>query len=353
MKILSIGSDKTVFQEDSPVRRRIIEYGALVEEMHVIVFSLRPSVVRQNFGNVFIYPTNSRSRWFYICDAIKIGREIMATKGQWLITARDPFETGLVGYWLKRKYNLPFHLQIHTDFLNPYFKKESFLNKVRVLLAKFLIPRADHIRAVSERIKNSLVLNLKIQGSKITILPVFVDIEKIKQVSLKTDLHQKYPQFDFIILMGSRFTKEKNIGLAIEVMTEIVKKFPKTGLIIVGSGPEKENLKINKNVIIEDWTDDLSSYYKTADLFLLTSNYEGYGMTIIEATAAGCVVVSSDVGVADEILDKENIFPAGDRKELENKLEKAIKKELKLSQKLVAKTKEEYLKEYKNILNYV
>jgi 1,2-diacylglycerol 3-alpha-glucosyltransferase len=284
----------------------------------------------------------------------------MATKGQWLVTARDPFETGLVGYRLKRKYNLPFHLQIHTDFLNSYFKRESFLNKIRVLLAKFLIPRADHIRVVSERIKNSLVLNLKIKNSKITILPVFVDIEKIKQTFVKTDLHQKYLQFDFIILMASRLTKEKNIGLAIEAMVEIIKKFPKTGLIIVGSGPEEKNLKfkiknlkLHDNIVLEPWTDDIISYYKTADLFLLTSNYEGYGMTIIEATAAGCIVVSSDVGIAYEVLDKENIFPVGDKKELENKLEKAIKKELKLSQKLITKTKNEYLKEYKNILNYV
>jgi hypothetical protein len=39
MKILSIGSDKTVFQKNSPVRQRIIEYGALVEEIHFVIFS--------------------------------------------------------------------------------------------------------------------------------------------------------------------------------------------------------------------------------------------------------------------------------------------------------------------------
>ena len=45
----------------------------------------------------------------------------------------------------------------------------------------------------------------------------------------------------------------------------------------------------------------LISYYKTADLFLNTSLFEGYGMTLVEARAAGCKVVSTDVGVAREV----------------------------------------------------
>jgi putative flippase GtrA len=51
---------------------------------------------------------------------------------------------------------------------------------------------------------------------------------------------------------------------------------------------------------MEPWCDDPASYYKTADCFLITSDYEGYGMTIVEALAAGCPVVSTDVGIAKE-----------------------------------------------------
>jgi len=45
-------------------------------------------------------------------------------------------------------------LQIHTDIMSPYFARESVLNRARVQIAKFLIPRADAIRVVSPRIKN-------------------------------------------------------------------------------------------------------------------------------------------------------------------------------------------------------
>ena len=287
----------------------MLEYGGLVEKLHIFVLS-RPF------------------------RSFKIGKEI---KGFDLVTAQDPFECGLVGYVAAKILRIPLQLQVHTDFLSKYFWQESLLNKIRVLMAKFLIPKADCVRAVSERIKKSL--------GKGIVLPIFVDAEKIKNAPIRTDLRAKYPQFDFIILMASRLTKEKNIGLAIEAMKEVIKKYPKTGLIIVGEGPEKK--KDTANIIFESWSDDLASYYKTANLFLLTSNYEGYGRTLVEAAVASCKLISSDVGIAEAILEKENIFEPGDKKSLEEKIISAINGKIKPAKPLKMRTKEEYLLAYK------
>lgn len=320
MRILMLSIDKSILDENSEARQRMIEYGCLAEKLYIII-------LRWPFG------------------VLKIGKGI---KGFDLVTTQDPFETGLVGWFIAKTLKIPLQLQVHTDFLNPYFKKESLLNRIRVMIAKFLIPRATCIRVVSERIKRSLSA-ISHQPPVVSCLPIFVDVDKIKNSAIKTNLHQKYPQFNFIILMASRLTKEKNIGTATEAMKEIIKEYPKTGLIIVGSGPEEKNLKISENIKTEKWTDDLSSYYKTADLFLLTSNYEGYGRTLVEAVAVGCKIISSDVGIADEILEKENIFEIGDKERLREKIIKAIKGEVKPSKLLKIKTKEEYLEEYKKI----
>ncbi len=125
--------------------------------------------------------------------------------------------------------------------------------------------------------------------------------------------------------MASRLTKEKNIGMAIKAMKGVIKQYPETGLIIVGDGPEKNKLKaesrkLKANVVFENWTDDLASFYKTADLFLLTSNYEGYGRTVIEAMVANCPVVMTDVGIAGEIIKDGYsglVVPVGNAKKLE------------------------------------
>lgn len=347
IRVLMISTDKNIFDENSEARQRMIEYGGLAGELHIIVFTKR-SFQPQNFGNIFLHPTNSRNKLLYIFDAVEIGKKILVAGGHWLVTSQDPFETGLTGWWLAKKFNLPLQVQVHTDFLSPYFVQHSVLHRFKTMMAKFLIKRASCVRVVSERIRASLLqaTNYKLQA-KTVVLPIFVDIEKIKNAPIKADLREKYPQFDFIILMASRLTKEKNIELAIDAMAEVAKKYPKTGLIIVGDGPEKTNLKISENVKTENWVDDLPSYYKTADLFLLTSNYEGYGRTLIEAAAAGCKIISSDVGVVGEILPKENIFEPGNREQLKEKIIKAIKGKIWPTKLLSQQTKEQYLQEHK------
>jgi glycosyltransferase involved in cell wall biosynthesis len=90
--------------------------------------------------------------------------------------------------------------------------------------------------------------------------------------------------------------------------------------VIVGSGSELKNLKsrvlnlkLQDNVIFERWQDKeiIYSYYKTTDLFLITSDYEGYGLTIVEALASNLPVLSTDVGVAREagayITERDNL----------------------------------------------
>ncbi len=373
-RVLMISSDANVLKDGSSVKSRMIEYGDLVKELRIIVFAnLRQNYQFQISKNVFVYPTDSRNKLMRIPDAYKIGKMILAGAGdQWLITSQDPFECGLAGWLIKRKFSAPLQMQIHTDFLNSYFKKESFLNRIRVLIARFLIPRADCLRVVSERIKKSL-LPVTRYPLRVTVLPIFVDVKKIQEVAIQTDLHKKYPQFDFIILMASRLTKEKNIGLAIEAMADVIKKYSKTGLVVVGEGPEFPNLKVqisnlktttqisnlDKQIIFEPWTNDLVSYYKTADLFLLTSNYEGYGRTAIEAMAANCPVIMTNVGLAGDILiNGENglIVPIGHKEELAEAILSLIENpELrndlaKNAQKIIGfwPTKENYLNSYLN-----
>jgi len=303
-----IGSDRKLFDEGSAVSQRIKEYGNLVVELHIIVFATRKHLRLLKIensklkisNNVWVYPTNSLSRWFYPLDAIRIGKKIKAT----IITTQDPFECGWAGLKLKSILKVPLEVQIHTDIFSPYFS--GFQNKVRKFLARTVLAKADKIRVVSNRIKDSLIERYPALATKIEVRPIQVDIDRIKNTAVKTNLHDKYKQFSKIILMASRLTKEKYIDLAIEAMPIILTKMPKVGLIIVGSGPEEEILKskadkLRDNIVFEPWSDDLPSYYKTADLFLNTSLYEGYGMTLVEAKTVGCPVVSTDVGVAKEI----------------------------------------------------
>ena len=309
-KILMISTDRKVFEKGSDVRRRFILYGSLVEELHVIVFAKKSLLFKQEriSENVFLYPTNSSSKLKYMYDATKIGCNITGIN---LITTQDPFETGIVGVELARKLKTRLEIQIHTDFLSKYFKKWDIKNVFRVFLGKYVLKKADCIRVVSNRIKTSIKVALPHISVTPIVLPVFIDINKIKNTLISVDLHKEYPQFDHISLMVSRLEKEKDIKRVIKIFSKIVRNYPKSGLVIVGNGSQRKSLesavntlKLTENVIFEGWQEDivkLVSYYKSADLFINSSLYEGYGRTLVEALASGTPVLSTDVGVATEI----------------------------------------------------
>lgn len=338
MKLLMVSTDANILKEGSDVRARQIEYAKKYDEVHIIVFTIghKDSKEALQIGNsIFVYPTHSQSKILCVKDAIHIGAKIIKDVGislADLITTQDPFLTGIVGARLKKKFSIPLEMQIHTDIGSPYFASENIKNKIFLRLAKKNILYADHIRVVSERIREFLISHFKFPISKIEVRPIAVDFEKIKNAPITVNLHKKYSQFKKIILIASRLTKEKDIPTAIGAFALLRKSAPDVGLLIVGSGPELSNLlaltyKLNlrNSVIFEPWADQptLFSYYKTADVFLSTSLYEGYGMSMAEANAAGCPIVATDAGIAPKIA--RHICPVGDVVGIASAIEQIIR----------------------------
>jgi glycosyltransferase involved in cell wall biosynthesis len=359
MNVLSVSTDRKVFEKGSAVRTRLIEYGQLVDELHVIVFAKRSLGLKDEkiASNIFIYPTNSYSRFSHICAAVSRARALkqngITTD---LVTTQDPFESGIAGLRITKIFGARLHVQVHTDFMSKYFSRESMLNCLRVTVAKFILRRVDGVRVVSKRIRKSIEKFIH-PGIPIAVLPIFVE-QHDEQVVTVRDLRKKYPQFDFRALVVARLAPEKNIKSAIIAVSSIIKCKPNTGLVIVGDGPERTRLEklaaqlgITENVIFEGWQDNIFSYYKTADVLVFPSLYEGYGMAAVEAALAGCPVVMTDVGCAgDVILDGQNglVAPAGNTKALVGALARIVSGELKFAVKsLQLPTKQEYLAAYK------
>lgn len=338
MKVLVIGTDRSIFEDGSQARQRVIDQGALFEELHVVIFAKRSANFRREriSQNTWIYPTNSSNKFRYIFDAAALGKKICREKffikGRDIISVQDPFECGWAGRSISSATSLPFQIQIHTDFLSPHFRKFSLLNRLRYFVAKRIIPNASCVRVVSKRIADSIQKSAIKLRRPADILPVFVDLERLEPKGDIFDLHRKYPQFDFIMLCVGRLSKEKNFSLAIEVLGAILKDRPNTGLFLVGDGPEKDRLTalarrigLENKVVFIPKQSDLYYYYKSADVFLLPSVYEGYGLVLVEAAMTGCPIVSADVGIAKEIIPEEFqqfICPVEDKKCF---TEKAIK----------------------------
>lgn len=298
MRVLSISSDWNVFNEDSPVAHRQRMQASTLDRLEVFVPHGPKRIVH--------LAPNATMRGFGLGKVLGALRTILASFGiprPDIVTVQDPFLLGLLGWTIARARGGRLHVQVHTDVFDPAFAAHSRGNRIRVQLARFMLRRADGVRVVSERIKRSLAqLHLH---APVSVLPVFVDAETIMRVE-PLDAKKEYPDFKKLIITVARLEPEKNVADAIRTMPEILKAQPAAGMVILGDGSQApalqalvQELGIEKHVVFAGSRSPLP-FYKAADLALVASDFEGYGMVIVEALAAGCPVVAYDVGVARE-----------------------------------------------------
>jgi len=356
--VVMVSTDVSILKEGSAAHRRMREYGNLFAELHIVLFTRKvgkralivPATV-QIGQNVLVHSTQSWSRWCFVRDGVRVGRAVLARllkrtpSTHVVLSTQDPFETGLVGKKLARQFGVGLQVQVHTDFLSPYFCWPTYsftgiLNRYRRHVARGVFEHASAVRVVSERIKKSLIGSHVWHPDHIQVLPIYVDPFAW---ALSQDRHARVggereadwvhlPHWETVGLMACRLTKEKQVDLALRAFAKVVKVAPKTGLIIAGEGPERPHLErlarklgIEHSVLFVGWQRRLLPFFHSVDFLLSTSLFEGYGMTMVEAMLAGVPVVASDTGIAGELLiDGRNgfVFPlsARDTKEAENQL---------------------------------
>ena len=197
--------------------------------------------------------------------------------------------------------NLPFITTLHgTDIT--LIGKDPSLNEV----ITFAMNQSDILTTVSESLKDDTLKHFKIE-SEISVIPNFVCFKEYCQVR-DMELRRSYAEDDEKILMHiSNFRPVKRVSDIIKVFAEVRKKH-KSKLILVGDGPDLK--KIDALCDELDLSDDVFRVGKLketetilciADLFLLTSETESFGLVALEAMASGVPVISTNTGGIPEV----------------------------------------------------
>jgi len=321
MKILSLSLDNSVLDITSSLARRVIEYSSLIKRYTVIVPSCKNDKIELS-EKVMIYGSGGNNKLMQFIKVYNLAKKILRDERCDVITVQDQYYLALIGLRLAKKYQLGLEIQVHG------FEKYSGLRR---LIAKYVLPRANIARVVSQRLKKQLIDDFKVAEDKIVVVPIHSEINILKRDKITG-------RNKFVFLTVGRLVPVKNIGLQIEAMAEILKKYPQTELWIVGKGSEfnnlklkisrldettakQENLKLDGNIKLfgQKSREELSFIYGEADAFILSSNSEGWGLVVIEAAAQGLPIIMTDVGCAGEIIkDGESgiIIPIGDREKL-------------------------------------
>lgn len=155
---------------------------------------------------------------------------------------------------------------------------------------------------------------------------------KIIYNAVKEDFYQieRTPVRGEIVTCG-RLVEQKNHALLIDAFSEVVKKYPFVTLKIYGEGALREKLQhqindlgLEKKAFLMGATSDVEKVLQTADLFVLSSDYEGMPNALMEAMAAGVPCISTDCpcGGPRELLgdDSNLLIPVGNKLGLEDKI---------------------------------
>ncbi|MEK7100537.1 MAG: glycosyltransferase, partial [Patescibacteria group bacterium] len=253
-------------------------------------------------------------KYLRVATLAKRAKQIIEKYQIEVVSAQDPFEHGLAALRATRGTTAKLHVQIHTDFLSPWFVRGGnirsphvpvpVLNRIRRRIADRVLPQAHGIRVVSKRISDSVV---KKYGSRVvepSIVPISVTQERPEKVPLPA-----HP-FTFALLTVGRLEPEKRIEDSIAALARIKDAYPAVGLIVVGEGSEKPKLKklahalgLGSRVVFTDgWRTDAWGLMRSSQAYIQTSAYEGYGRTLVEAALVEVPIITTDVGIVGEVF---------------------------------------------------
>lgn len=181
-------------------------------------------------------------------------------------------------------------------------------DKTYAPVVAFSINQSDAITAVSQNLKQETYNTFNIE-KEIQVIYNFVDVKRFSKKPIDAFRQVIAPNNERIILHASNFRKIKRISDVIKIFKGLNDEIP-SRLLLVGDGPERPGaeelcraLNLYDDIRFLGKQQDMEDIFAIADLFLLPSEYESFGLSALEAMAGGAPVIATNVGGLPEIVD--------------------------------------------------
>jgi glycosyltransferase involved in cell wall biosynthesis len=201
---------------------------------------------------------------------------------------------------------------VHTNIQDYFDYVERTEGRIRrsihYKVSSFIYPRLDSIIAVSNGVKDNIIKALSCLPEKIKVIYNPVDIQRIRVLSKIPSIIQS--DKPYIVSVG-RMVFPKGFDILIKAYAEVLKSGIEHDLVIIGDGPERNSiielirqLGLDKKVIITGFMENPFNLVKNADIFVMSSRFEGFGLVLCEAMALGVPVIATDCKSGPrEVLD--------------------------------------------------
>ncbi len=174
-------------------------------------------------------------------------------------------------------------------------------------MVKFSIEQSDAVTAVSQYLRRRTVEEFDV-ANEIAVIPNFVDTERFSGVVRACDRRRFAPNDEPLLVHASNFRPVKRISDVVRIFAKVRERIP-AKLLMIGEGPERmmaqqllREFKLFDDVFFLGEQEFPENIYACADVFLLPSEQESFGLAALEAMSSGVPVVASDVGGLPEVI---------------------------------------------------
>ncbi|CAN5505793.1 N-acetyl-alpha-D-glucosaminyl L-malate synthase BshA [soil metagenome] len=176
-------------------------------------------------------------------------------------------------------------------------------------ITRFSIARSDGITAVSEYLKCETVRHFEVPESDIEVIPNFIDPVRYDRDSYPCRKPLLLKRDEKLVMHISNFRPVKRVRDVVRIFAQIQRSVP-ARLVFVGDGPERLNaadearqLGVEDAILFLGKQDSVAELLACADLFLLPSASESFGLSALEAMASGVPVIATSVGGLLEVVE--------------------------------------------------
>jgi glycogen(starch) synthase len=221
---------------------------------------------------------------------------------------------------LARRFGCPLVTTIHAT---EHGRHQGWVNKHPQIyihgVERWIANRSDRVCVCSTFMREQVVDVFGVPQEQVEVIPNGIDPEDIRPQD-KAELRRLRAEFaapdERLVLLVGRLVYEKGFQFALEALPRIIEKLPNTRFVVAGSGTHEEELRrqaqelgLMEHGTFVGWIGDdvLHSLYAIADVCVVPSLYEPFGLVALEAMASSCPCIVADTGGLREVVPHDEV----------------------------------------------
>ena len=221
---------------------------------------------------------------------------------------------------LANRFGVPLVMTIHAT---EHGRHQGWINKHPQTyihgVERWITNRADRVLCCSTFMREQIVDIFGVPAESVEVIPNGIDPDELQPQSEEELLRLRgefaKPDEKLVLLIG-RLVYEKGFQDALDALPAIIEQLPNTRFIVAGSGTHEEELKkqaaelgLMKHGTFVGWIGDdvLHSLYRIADVCVVPSIYEPFGLVALEAMVSGCPCIVADTGGLREVVPHDEV----------------------------------------------